>query len=121
MVHPKNYRLFSALLFIYTTVSFNALVSLRNRNSKIKNKQMETVKRNFIKNPSIKNLILFTLLWFVGILLLTLSATDLFTESFFQKRYVMIYFLMIGSTIATGKLYINYWKNKNLNSQSNAE
>jgi hypothetical protein len=82
---------------------------------------METVKRNFIKNPTIKNLILFTLLWFVGILLLTLSTTDLFTESFFQKKYVIIYFLMIGSTIATGKLYFNYWKNKSLNSHSNTE
>ena len=82
---------------------------------------METVKRNFIKNPTIKNLILFTLLWFVGILLLTLSTTDLFTESFFQKKYVIIYFLMIGSTIATGKLYFNYWKNISLNSHSNTE
>ena len=82
---------------------------------------MKTDKRNFMKNPSIKNLVLFTLLWFVGILLLTLSTTDLFTESFFQKKYVMIYFLIIGSTIATGKLYFNYWKNKNLNSHLNAE
>jgi hypothetical protein len=87
----------------------------------IKNKQMESVKRNFIKNPTIKNLILFILPWFVGILLLTLSATDLFTESFFQKKYVAIYFLMISSTIATGKLYFYYWKNKSLNSHSNPE
>lgn len=82
---------------------------------------MEIIKRNFIKNPSIKNLILFTLFWFVGIILLILSTTDLFTESFFQKKYVMIYFLMTGSTITIGKLYFNYWKNKNLNSQSNVE
>ena len=82
---------------------------------------METVKRNFIKNPTRKNLILFILLWFVGIFLLTLSTTDLFTESFFQKKYIMIYFLMIGSTITTGKLYYNYWKNKNLNSHPNVE
>lgn len=82
---------------------------------------MKTVKRNFIKNPSTNNLILFSLLWLAGILLLILSTTDLFTESFFQKKYIMIHFLMIGSTIATGKLYFNYWKNKNLNSYSNVE
>jgi hypothetical protein len=82
---------------------------------------METVKRNYIKKPTIKNLILLISLWSVGILLLTLSATDLFTESFFQKKYVAIYFLMIGSTIAIGKLYFNYWKNKRLNSHSNTE
>ncbi|PCI08479.1 MAG: hypothetical protein COB73_06870 [Flavobacteriaceae bacterium] len=82
---------------------------------------METIKRNFIKNPSKKNLILFTLLWFLGITLLILSTTDLFIENFLQKRYIMIYFLMIGSTIATVKLYMNYWRNKNLSSNSNSE
>jgi uncharacterized protein involved in response to NO len=88
---------------------------------KTENKQLETIKRNFMQNPSIKNLVLITLLWFVGIILLTLSTTDLSTESFFQKKYVMIYFLIIGSTIAIGKLYFNYWKNKSLNSHSKAE
>ena len=82
---------------------------------------METVKRNFIKNPTSKNLISFTLLWFIGIFLLTLSTTDSFTESFFHKKHIIIYFLMIASTIATAKIHINYWKNKNLNSHSNVE
>ncbi len=76
------------------------------------------MKRNFIKNPSTKNMILFTFLWSLGIALLTFSITDLFTESFFQKKFLMIYFLMIGSTITIVKIYINYWKNKNLNSHS---
>jgi len=82
---------------------------------------MKDKNQSFLTNPTKKHLILFGLLWFISNTLLTLSITDLFTESFFQKNYVMIYFLMIGSTIATGKLYINYWKNKNLNSHSNAE
>jgi len=82
---------------------------------------MEILKRNFITKPSKKILILFTSLWIVGITLLILSMTDLFTESFLQKKYIMIYFLMIGSTITIGKLYFNYWENKNLNSYSNAE
>ena len=46
---------------------------------------MNTMKNNFIKNPSTKNLILFTVLWTLGIVLLILSTTDLFTESFFKK------------------------------------
>jgi undecaprenyl pyrophosphate phosphatase UppP len=82
---------------------------------------METIKRNFLKNPSKKNLLLFIFLWLLGIVLLTLTTTDLFAESFFQKKYAMIYMLMIGSTIATAKRYFNYWKNKNLNSHSPAE
>jgi hypothetical protein len=81
------------------------------RNRTKKNIQMETTKRNYINNPSKKNMILFTLLWLLGIILLTLSTTDLFSESFFQKKYLMIYFLMIGSTLKIVKLYINYWKN----------
>ena len=91
------------------------------RNRTKKNIQMETTKRNYINNPSKKNMILFTLLWLLGIILLTLSTTDFFSESFFQKKYLMIYFLMIGSTLTTAKLYINYWKNKNLNSHKNLE
>jgi len=76
------------------------------------------MKDSFLTNPTKKHLIIFGLLWFIGIALLTLSVTDLFTENFFQKRYVMMYFLMIGSSITTGKLYFNYWKNKTLTSHS---
>ncbi|WP_347174279.1 hypothetical protein [Polaribacter uvawellassae] len=76
---------------------------------------MKDRKESFLTNPTKKHLIIFGLLWLVSIALLTLSITDLFTESFFQKNYVMIYFLMIGSTLGVGKLYFNYWKNKTLN------
>jgi hypothetical protein len=82
---------------------------------------METTKRNYIKNPSKKNLILFTLLWLLGILLMTLSMTDLFAERFFQKKYFLLYILMIGSTLSTAKVFINYRKNKNLNFHSHTE
>ena len=77
---------------------------------------MKNKKESFLTNPGKKHLIIFGLLWFISNVLLTLSITDLFTESFFQKNYVMMYFLMFGSTITTGKLYFNYWKNKTLNS-----
>ena len=87
-------------------------------NLKPNKKKMKDSKRNFIKNPSKKNLVTFTILWLLGIVLLTLSITNLFTESFFQGKYVMIYLLMIGSTIATIKLYRNYWRNRNLNTPS---
>jgi len=77
---------------------------------------MKDKKESFLTTPSKKHLIIFGLLWFISIALLTLSITDLFTESFFQKNYTMMYFLMIGSTVAIGKLYFNYWKNKTLDS-----
>lgn len=77
---------------------------------------MKDKNQNFLTNPTKKHLILLGLLWFISIILLILSITDLFTESFFSKKYVMMYFLMIGSTVTMGKLYFNYWKNKTLNS-----
>jgi hypothetical protein len=73
---------------------------------------MATTKRDFINHPSKKTLILFTLLWFIGTVLLILSTTDVFSNSFFQKKYMMLYFLMICSTIMVIKLYLNYWKQK---------
>lgn len=79
---------------------------------------MKDKKESFLTNPTKKHLIIFGLLWFISIVLLTLSITDLFTESFFQKKYVMMYFLILGSSITTGRLYFNYWKNKTLNSHS---
>lgn len=73
---------------------------------------MNTIKKTFFHNPSLQTLVIFSILWMVSNTLLVLSITDLFTESIFQKKYLNIYFLMIGSTIATGKLYFNYWNNK---------
>lgn len=73
---------------------------------------METKKRNFVESPSKKHIILFTSLWLLGIVLLVLSTTDLFTETFFQNKYAMIHLLMLGSTFAMGKFHLNYWTYK---------
>jgi len=69
---------------------------------------MKTKKNNWFKNPSHKQIILSTLLYFTGILLLILSMTDLFTESIFQGKYSLIYFLILGSTLTTLKIHLNY-------------
>jgi len=73
---------------------------------------MNTTKDNFYRNPSKNTLLLFTFLWLLGNALLLLSITNLFTESFFHYANVMIYVLMVGSTITIIKLYTNYRKNK---------
>jgi len=65
----------------------------------------------WMKNPSRTQLTLFTLLSIFGIGLLVLVVTDLFTENPFKRKYLMLYFLAIGSAIATTKLHLNYWKN----------
>ena len=82
---------------------------------------MKKTVNDFYKNPSLKNVIIFYVIWFVSNMLLILVITDLFTESFFQKKYLMMYILMIGSTISTRKIYMNYRKNKKLAYQANVE
>ena len=63
-----------------------------------------------VKNPSRNNLIVFSLIWLISNALLIISVTDLFSESFFQKKHIMIYGLMASSTYAVLKLFINYSK-----------
>ena len=74
---------------------------------------MKYKKNNWINNPSRKQIILFTLVYLIAVLLLVLSMTNLFTESIIQKKYIMIFFLIISSTLATIKVHLNYWKLKN--------
>jgi len=73
---------------------------------------MNNTKRNLFYNPSLKQLRLFTGLWILSMTLLVMAITDLFTESIWQKDYLLIYFLMISSTLSIVKLYLNYRKNK---------
>ena len=75
---------------------------------------MKDRRGNFLTNPTKKHLVVFGLLWLIGIMLLTLSMTDLLTESFFQKKYVVMYLYMMGSSMTTGYIYYNYWKNNHL-------
>ena len=42
------------------------------------------------------------------------TITNFFTESFFNSRYILMYYLMILSSISSIKLILNYKKNKNL-------
>lgn len=79
----------------------------------LKSFKKKKANNTFLYHPSLMIIVVFVTLWFVGNGLLFLSMTDLFTESFFQKKYTMMYFLMIGSTITTSFLIFNYFKNKN--------
>ena len=69
-------------------------------------------KKNILQNPTKTNLIVFTLLWMVSVVLIILSATDLFTQTVFQKRYIPIFIIVLASSRVIAKLYFNYFKNK---------
>jgi hypothetical protein len=70
------------------------------------------MKKTFYSNPTKRQLILVISLTLIGNTLLILSSTNLFKEPFFQSKYLMIYFLMMGSIVATLKLVSNYRTNQ---------
>ncbi|ESU24860.1 hypothetical protein FEDK69T_04130 [Flavobacterium enshiense DK69] len=72
------------------------------------------MKKNIFQNPSKKALILFAILSFTGISLMILAMSDLFTESVFQKRYLMFWFLIITNLMFLIRLFVNYSKNKKI-------
>lgn len=67
---------------------------------------------NPILNPSKKTVILVLISYFVGVLLLVLASTDLFTESMFQRKYTITNGLIFGATITTLVMIKNYLKSK---------
>lgn len=69
-------------------------------------------KKNILQNPTKTNLIVFTLLWMVSVVLIILSVTDLFTQTVFQKKYIPVFIIVLASSRVIAKLYFNYFKNK---------
>jgi hypothetical protein len=74
---------------------------------------MVKYQHNYIKQPTKKFLIIFLVLWIISNFLLISSITNFFTESFFNRRYTLTYFLMIWSSISAIKLILNYKKTIN--------
>ena len=69
-------------------------------------------KRNWITHPTKRNLLIIVTVWVVGNGLLIISTTDLFTESFLDKKYILIYAMMIMSSWTTFKVISNYFKTR---------
>ncbi|VVV00314.1 hypothetical protein FVB9532_01583 [Mesonia oceanica] len=68
---------------------------------------------NLIKNPSKNILILFTAIWLLIITLFIFSITDVFDESLFQKKYIVLYLLvLLNPTLLLMNIFKNYRKNK---------
>jgi hypothetical protein len=65
---------------------------------------------NWVKKFSTKQVILITVLWALGITLLVLSSSNLFTEKFFQEKNGPVFFMMITSSLAVAILHHNFWK-----------
>lgn len=57
-------------------------------------------------------MIFFVVAWLIGCTLLVLAMTDLFRQSFFNRRYTMVYFLMACATVSVGRVGVAYYKNR---------
>ena len=55
-----------------------------------------------------KGVAFFTLLTLIGILLLVIAASDLFTKSVFQKEYTFFYLLISANAFFVAKLWRMY-------------
>lgn len=71
-------------------------------------------KRNWVKNPTKREVILVSIAWFAAAFLIILSVTNFFTESIFNKKYAMLYFLLIASIITVIKVFSNYFRNQKI-------
>ncbi|SHH48519.1 hypothetical protein SAMN05444281_0822 [Wenyingzhuangia marina] len=65
-----------------------------------------------MKTLPIKAIFIFPLACLISNTLLVLSLTDLFTESFFQKKYFIVYLIMIISVFPTVKICVEYYRSK---------
>jgi hypothetical protein len=68
---------------------------------------------SWFERPSKKQLIILIIIWLFGITLSILAITDLFSQNFFQKGSLIMYFMMIGATISVMKAWANYKKTAN--------
>ncbi|MEP6626528.1 MAG: hypothetical protein ABJA32_01040 [Ginsengibacter sp.] len=72
------------------------------------------MKRNqsdWVQNPTRKQLVLVFSVWLVGIFLIILSTTNLFTESLLQKKYFWFGILVVMSSITLLLVARNYFRN----------
>jgi uncharacterized membrane protein len=74
---------------------------------------MEKSKHNYMKHPNKKVLLIFLVLWIISTFLIILSITNFFTESFFNSRFTLMYYLIIFSSVSAIKLILNYKKTIN--------
>ncbi len=70
---------------------------------------MET-KRNWFEKPTKKEVILISSIGVFGVTGFLLTMTNFFTESPFQGKYWIFWFLIFSSTLTTFSICRNYFK-----------
>lgn len=67
-------------------------------------------KQHWVTHPTRRNLLMVVIVWIVANGLLVIAITDLFRESVINKKYTLIYAMMLFSTWITVNVISNYFK-----------
>jgi uncharacterized membrane protein len=73
---------------------------------------MESKKAKWLTNPTKKQVILVSLLWVTGLLLVLLATSDFFTENPFILQNLILFVIASLSVITLITMFVNYSKNK---------
>ena len=68
--------------------------------------------KNWIANPTKKQVIFHVSLCLIGWVLLLLPMTNFFTESPFKRSYFIFYFILVSTMVTAIKVVLNYYRNK---------
>ena len=63
---------------------------------------------DWVHNPNKKQLGLYSAFWFIGVLLIVLSATNFFTESVLIRKNLIFLFIVIFPTLILIRMLRNY-------------
>jgi positive regulator of sigma E activity len=71
-------------------------------------------KFHWLIQPTKKQLRVALVIWLVGLVLLVVAITDFFREPFFQRKYLIVHFLIFWSGLTMLALYRRYRRSRKL-------
>lgn len=73
------------------------------------------IKRNWVTEPTKKEMVMVLIAWGVGLILTVIAMTDIFTKSVFQSKNILLLFVLLFSTFVMMKVCGCYMKNNDAN------
>lgn len=70
------------------------------------------MENNWAFSPNKKQMVTVVCGYCIAMVLNILTMTDFFTESPFQSKYLMMYFIILLGTVTTITVIVNYYKFK---------
>jgi uncharacterized membrane-anchored protein len=73
---------------------------------------MKYIKSDWVKNPTKKQVVMASLIWLIGLILLLLPMTDFFSESPLKRKFLGVALLLVMATFTLFCVYLNYFRNR---------